>query len=334
MSSQLTQPIHPSRPAGEDVTGMILQLEQMLRYDQSEASKETEPNWMEIDKLVRSVLQRSKHVSAYVIFILVSMRFSGLPGFTDGLEILSRNVCEYWDHLYPRDPEDPTDLSERFNALGNLLTPPHSNGDDYCFLARLQAMPLCKLTGFGVVTLATLGTKQLLEGVLESLSAQEKAAILLEIHAPAQRALSAVQSMEAFLLATNAANRPNWEPLSTLLQRLHDFTISLSPQPEVSQPTAPGPSQAAVSSQAVVMTPPAQAGAGVINSPEDVMRTLDNLCAYYRRAEPSSPIPLLLQRCKILVSKSFLDILEEIQPEALAEIKKLAGIREAKPNQS
>jgi len=339
MNSQLFQPVSASQPAGEDITAVILQLEQMLRYDQSVGSKETEgketePKWLEIDKLVRSALQRSKHVSAYVIFILVSMRFSGLQGFADGLELLSRNVCGYWEHLYPRDAEDPTDLTLRFNALGNLVCPPYSNGDDYCFLVRLKALPICNLPGVGVVTFATLGTQQSLAGTLESLAAEEKAAILSEIQAPAQRALAAVQAMETFLEATAAQHRPAWEPLTTLLQRLHDFTTSLAPPPAVSAPEAPVRPQNAVASQAAVLTQPVHVEPGVINSPEDVIRTLDKLCAYYEGSEPSSPIPLLLRRCKTLVSKDFLEILQEIQPEALAEIKKLAGIREPKPNQS
>jgi type VI secretion system protein ImpA len=56
------------------------------------------------------------------------------------------------------------------------------------------------------------------------------------------------------------------------------------------------------------------------------VRTLDRLCDYYARYEPSSPVPLLLKRARRLVDGSFIDILSDLTPSSLAEIKHLAGI--------
>jgi type VI secretion system protein ImpA len=49
------------------------------------------------------------------------------------------------------------------------------------------------------------------------------------------------------------------------------------------------------------------------------------LCEYYRRHEPSSPIPVLLRRAKRLVSKDFMDIIRDLTPSGIPEAELLAG---------
>ena len=38
---------------------------------------------------------------------------------------------------------------------------------------------------------------------------------------------------------------------------------------------------------------------------------------FYERAEPSSPVPILLRRAARLVNKSFLDVLRDLIPEGV-----------------
>jgi type VI secretion system protein ImpA len=57
-----------------------------------------------------------------------------------------------------------------------------------------------------------------------------------------------------------------------------------------------------------------------------VIKALDKICQYYDRHEPSSPLPLLLKRAKRLASKNFLEIVQDLSPEALAQIQALGGV--------
>lgn len=54
---------------------------------------------------------------------------------------------------------------------------------------------------------------------------------------------------------------------------------------------------------------------GVIQNRTDVIQTLDRLVSFYERAEPSSPIPVLLKRAKSLVNLNFLDTIKELAPK-------------------
>jgi type VI secretion system protein ImpA len=77
---------------------------------------------------------------------------------------------------------------------------------------------------------------------------------------------------------------------------------------------------------------PSANGGGVavhgIRSREDATRALDAVAGYFRVNEPSSPIPLLIERTKRLVAKDFLAVLEELAPDALPQAKAASGVRD------
>jgi type VI secretion system protein ImpA len=67
---------------------------------------------------------------------------------------------------------------------------------------------------------------------------------------------------------------------------------------------------------------------GEVRSREDVVRVIDQICDFFRRAEPSSPVPLLLQRARRLVNLDFVELMNDLAPESLTQIRNIAGIRD------
>jgi len=55
---------------------------------------------------------------------------------------------------------------------------------------------------------------------------------------------------------------------------------------------------------------------------------LDAVADFFRHNEPSSPVPLLLDRAKRLVSKDFLEVLADIAPEALGVARAAGGLKD------
>jgi type VI secretion system protein ImpA len=66
-----------------------------------------------------------------------------------------------------------------------------------------------------------------------------------------------------------------------------------------------------------------------IRTRSDVQRTLDLLCTYYERNEPSSPVPILLKRARRLCTMSFSEIVRELTPAGTAELEVIRGPHEA-----
>jgi len=71
---------------------------------------------------------------------------------------------------------------------------------------------------------------------------------------------------------------------------------------------------------------PALALTGVVRNRDDVVMLLDKICGYYERHEPSSPLPLLLKRCRRLATLSFMDIVKDLAPSALQQVELIGGI--------
>ncbi len=65
---------------------------------------------------------------------------------------------------------------------------------------------------------------------------------------------------------------------------------------------------------------------GEIRSRDDAVRVLDRVSDYFRQHEPSSPVPLLLQRAKRLISKDFMEILRDLTPQGVSEAENIGGL--------
>ena len=60
-----------------------------------------------------------------------------------------------------------------------------------------------------------------------------------------------------------------------------------------------------------------------IHDRQDVIRSLDLICSYYKQNEPGSPVPLLLKRARQLVDKSFMEIIQDLVPDSAGKLKTL-----------
>ena len=58
---------------------------------------------------------------------------------------------------------------------------------------------------------------------------------------------------------------------------------------------------------------------------QNVVKMLDKLVQYYGRHEPSSPIPILLERAKRLVPMNFFEIMKDLAPEGIAQLTVIRG---------
>ena len=71
-----------------------------------------------------------------------------------------------------------------------------------------------------------------------------------------------------------------------------------------------------------------QALSGRVTSNQDVLKALDMIISHYEQNEPSSPVPLLIKRAKRLVGKSFVDIIRDLSPDAMSQVKMVSGEEE------
>jgi type VI secretion system protein ImpA len=56
-----------------------------------------------------------------------------------------------------------------------------------------------------------------------------------------------------------------------------------------------------------------------------VVIALDSIIAYYKQQEPSSPVPFILARVRRLVIMNFMEVITELNPDALDKILNVTG---------
>jgi type VI secretion system protein ImpA len=55
---------------------------------------------------------------------------------------------------------------------------------------------------------------------------------------------------------------------------------------------------------------------------------LDKICQFYARFEPSSPVPLMIKRAARLAEMDFMQIMQDLSPDAISQIRTITGEKE------
>jgi len=278
-----------------------------------------------------------------VTLCLAELKIDGFPGFRDSLTVLKGLLETFWTDIYPKlDPDDNNDPTERVNILNNLSAPIGTFGDPYRFLERLRQAPLCSSAQMGRVTLNDIldaedPNKPAAEAPPEGAAAPKRMsaaqitaafrdsdpAALNDTLATVGQIIEIVSGINSFLTGTVGA--VNGASFGDLIQALKKIQASVA----ANMPGGAGLATAGADGQ------PAQSGGGggggasvgdgTIRSREDVIFVLGQICDFYARTEPSSPVPLLLKRAQRLVPMNFMEIMNDLTPDALNQLKVIAG---------
>ena len=65
---------------------------------------------------------------------------------------------------------------------------------------------------------------------------------------------------------------------------------------------------------------------GSIETAQDARNALDRVIDYFSRFEPSSPVPIILERAKRLVGADFMTIMKDMAPAGLDSVMMIGGI--------
>ena len=286
-----------------------------------------EPDWREVGNRALALLGKTKDLRIAIRLTRARIYTEGFGGLADGLAVVRGVVEKFWDGLHPRlDPEDDNDPTQRVNILMELC-------DGATFIDRIRVVPLVASRSFGRFSLRDLAIASGEIPPVEGVDPPKASAIdgaftecpLPDLQATAAAVRSAVEclaAIEAFVgEKVGAANGPNFAKLTQVL-RAADKALA----PQLARRGVATEGAAGAEGAAEGAGPGGRPSiSGEINSREDVVRVLDKICSFYERTEPSSPIPLLLQRSKRLVSASFMDIVRDLAPDGLAQIENLRG---------
>jgi type VI secretion system protein ImpA len=280
-----------------------------------------EPDWNTIAQRAAALLGRTKDLRIALHLTRAWLNIDGFAGLRDGMAVLRGLTERYWDGVFPRlDPDDADDPTYRVNVLMGLC-------DSAAIIERVRALPLVISRSFGRFSLRDLaiasGELPPASSAIDGAFAESAIADLQATAASLRESLEHLAALETTVGGhVGGVQAPSFSKLSRLLGQADKILAARLEQRGVRSaiPTGGPPSDAVAAAQ-----PAPAAPMGTVSSREEVVPLLDRICAYYARHEPSSPVPLLLARCKRLVSATFLDIVRDVAPGAVSQVDILRG---------
>lgn len=294
------------------------------------------PDWKAAKSLALGLIARTRDLRLTVMLSRTMLQLDGIEGFADCVELLRGLVDHQWAHVHPQlDPSDGNDPVMRVNAIAALC-------DASITLGPLKDAWLAVAPMHGRFSLRHLdflaGEGALLPGQEPPQAAAVNAAFmdmeltrLIAVVDATRRAHDSALAIEkALMQLVGAAQALDMSPLVRQLDRMHQLTASrLSARPDapVEEPDSAEEADGGAQGDGSGGKAAARAARPLdhVESRDDVQRLLRLILDYYRTYEPSSPVPLLLERAMRLVPLGFLDIIRELAPEQIGELQKIRG---------
>lgn len=330
----LLQPVKADAPGGPNLeyTPAFADLE---RATQGKAERQMgavvvageEPDWRQVIEKAVALLGASKDLRVATHLARAMLEVHAFAGLGDGLEILRRLVADQWGTCHPElDPDDGNDPTVRINAVAGLS---HRE-----MINAVKSAPIVKSRAFGPVSFRDIeaGAVRHSDGTNPAASIDASfqdipPAELMQAAASLARCVAQAKALdEAWATHLGEGAGPDMADFQRALWQVHE---AMRVRAAAAAATEAANGVSADHPEAPANGAGSATGAGPLRgeprSREDVIRAIDSICSYYSRFEPSSPVPLLLQRCKRLVTMSFLDIVKDMLPDGLSNIETIAG---------
>jgi type VI secretion system protein ImpA len=230
-------------------------------------------------------------------------------------------IDRYWDAVHPR--LDEYGVEARKSAFDALASVPAFAGPlrriVYADHARLG-----RITGEDIARFHRGGEGEEGYGMFRAMLAEaEIRAALTEGAAAVERIEATIHAIDERLMANAGARNATdfsalYEALSTQRIALRSFVPA---EAEIDLPIEEGVDGAEAEQGGV------QPVGGTVRNRDDVARVLDLVLDYYRRHEPSSPVPMLVERARGWIGLDFMAVLEDIAPSALVDAQAILRMR-------
>ena len=296
-----------------------------------------DPDWKEVEKLASGLLERSRDLRVLAHLAAARLRLSGLPGFSEVVVAIRDLLQTRWESVHPLlDAEEDNDPTMRANALLRI-------GQVGPVLKVLRTMPLAQSPrvgqfGWREVQQATgamppdPGTQAPSEANIRGAFKETDNGRLVALRQAAVDAVDAAKGIGAvFDEQAGYGTSPDLDELIKLLreitkiiERYGDVGSEVAAE-AAAEEVAEVPADDGGALVAGVAAPGARGGVVTaqslteVTTRADAVRLLDLVCKYYERYEPSSPLPLLIDRARNLADKNFFDVLRDLAPDGLTQ---------------
>jgi type VI secretion system protein ImpA len=335
--SALLAPVPNGPPSGKDLeyTPEMMELVGLAAEPDESVLKDVAAvdarNWRDIRTKTTRLLGQSKDLRLAALLARSTLQIDGVLGYLECVSFTATLVETFWAGSHPMLEEQGTDAVARLNALAELWSRPA--------LSALRSAPLVSVRGLGDFSLRDIlvakGQEKPRPGVQPPNAqvvqrALEGAPTTAALVQAVRDAAGSLQKLE-LLVRERVVDHPfDPSPLRDVLAAMRQVLPSAqAASPE--QPTAPAATESAPERPHSEVAQAMSASNSVvyrereITTRDDVVVMLDRICAYYEQHEPSSPVPLLMQRARRLVNMNFLELMKDLADKGMPQVEAIAG---------
>jgi type VI secretion system ImpA family protein len=296
------------------------------------------PDWKKLSKNCLELWTMTRDLRVAVYLTLSEAVIEGLPGLVSGFRLLVFLVKELWDTFYPRlDPDDDEDPLERLNILSMLSPQPGAINDPIMFILRFREtrlVPSLKYTLRDLLVslnVIEVNNNEIIDSRL--LRAEMINVAVSEIETQAALVKEGQALITELCEEMNGKMKGSYSldmsALSHELERLDSFYSShleslgavQDGAAEENLDSAAGQSSASDPERKVSLLSYHASGRA------EALLLLKKGAEYFQNQEPNSPIPLLIDRAVRIAGMSFLELIEDIAPDALSRGRDILGIK-------
>jgi type VI secretion system protein ImpA len=322
----LSQAVEGSGPCGDNLDGTPeLAALESLRVFGLLTPSDAHTDWGQIRSHALSLLGRSRDFRVLAHYTAALFRTATLGEALRVLPLVETWLAQYWSDVHPRLDEDAIARRNSLNCFA----------DRVAIIDALRRSPLLTHPQLGAFSLRDIdiatGAQPNPDPDQESRTATEVESAIATADIAALRAVSnSASRAEKSLTATQDIMRekcgvqdvPELEPLIRQLSRIQQVLSQ-----RIGAESANDAAATSSGSDASLATQAQSAAAGPIRSRQDAARALEAVASYFRRNEPGSPVPLLVDRAKRMISMDFLELLADLAPEALEPARRATGVQ-------
>lgn len=284
-------------------------------------------NWLVVESLCLKLFQRTQDLRVGVFLARARLELGGLSSFIDGVRMLLFLLRERWDCVHPQLlAEEQFDPLIRINVLAELVVPS-------TVIATLRGQSLARSETGEELRCADLALIASGEASNERNECLARLGRFIEPRCSAEvmKSLDKLNHLKSLLIDIGKILDTHTglcaiSPLQPLVELLQQWIQVL--EGRLGNTNTQAVINLASFGDAMMNSNHPFIQVGECRSREEVVKMLEAIEVYYHRHEPSSPVPMLLRRVKRLVGMEFMDIITELAPTNVDDIRALGGTQE------
>ena len=288
-----------------------------------------EVDFAKVGTMALGILERSKDLRAAVFLAEAVLHSHGFVPFEQVMAYVHGVVDRYWACVHPElDADDNDDPTMRVNAMRGLA-------DQDTVLRAVRRAALTESRAMGRFSLRDIsiadgeispaeGESPIDHATISAAFQDTDADTMTAIREAVSNARDHVKAISAIFDDKVGSYGPDLSELDKALYKAQTAIANVlggdAPEEEADEEAGDSGSAPAARAAAPV--------SGAVNTRDDVTRMIDKICEYYARHEPSSPVPILLQRARRLVAADFVTIMKDMASDGMNQVRTIGGLED------